>query len=570
MDYSNRPNHPVNKSFPLSIIVLILLIRALTLNYPDLIEPTESRYATIPLIMLQKSDWLIPRVWIDGQLEPYFSKPPLHFWLIAICYKLIYVDEWVARLPSFFAMIALLIIVYALGKRAGNSISGILSALICSTSLILFFLSGAVVTDVSLTAAITLALLGFVFFETSETERSRTYWGLLIFTGAAISFMIKGPLGSVLIAGTIFLYLLIQKDLGMLKKLPWLRGTLLYLVIIVPWLLMAQSAYPDFFHYYFIQENLGRFLNPSFGSRYGGAHNHSYGAIWYMLPVAFIPWVFLLLGREYRVRFSNLLKKERDSVLLFFTIAGVLPAVFFTFSRNILGTYCVLSIPGLALATGYLVSAVQADSADKALRRRYYVITAMAAVSALTLGMSLLHQQITFASIITLLVLLASFLLNTKHKSLLNYSTVFVSYLSLHSAILFSALIVLLSPYVNNRRSLEPLMKEIANNTPGPVLSVGVADHFEQSAFWLAGAGQHEISKKIKLHVFNPNKLSEIKVKNVVIKLKRFKSSDYLKAHYTVRKIIGKWAWLVRSNELSKNNSGLSKEKYTGPAKQAP
>src|SRR5579859_1760231 len=67
---------------------LILALMAGTLlftrlDYP-LLEPDESRYALIPLHMLQDGDWIVPHL----QGKPYNDKPPLTYWLTALCYRL--------------------------------------------------------------------------------------------------------------------------------------------------------------------------------------------------------------------------------------------------------------------------------------------------------------------------------------------------------------------------------------------------------------------------------------------------------------------------------------------------
>ena len=41
-----------------------------------------------------------------------FDKPPLVYWLIAIAYKIIGVNEWAVRLPSALAAIALMLTVF--------------------------------------------------------------------------------------------------------------------------------------------------------------------------------------------------------------------------------------------------------------------------------------------------------------------------------------------------------------------------------------------------------------------------------------------------------------------------
>ncbi|HZT81402.1 MAG TPA: hypothetical protein VFA26_14325, partial [Gemmataceae bacterium] len=57
-------------------------------------EPQEARYAEIPRQMLASGSWLVPV--LHGR--PYLDKPPLLYWLVMGCYRLLGVHDWAARL----------------------------------------------------------------------------------------------------------------------------------------------------------------------------------------------------------------------------------------------------------------------------------------------------------------------------------------------------------------------------------------------------------------------------------------------------------------------------------------
>jgi 4-amino-4-deoxy-L-arabinose transferase-like glycosyltransferase len=59
----------------------------------------EPRRALVAWEMLKSGEWWRPTI----QGEPYYNKPPVFNWLIAIAYKLFGTESWVVRLPSLMA-----------------------------------------------------------------------------------------------------------------------------------------------------------------------------------------------------------------------------------------------------------------------------------------------------------------------------------------------------------------------------------------------------------------------------------------------------------------------------------
>ena len=68
-----------------------------------LVDETEPLFAEAARQMTVTGDWITP--YFNGVTR--FDKPPLIYWLMAIAYKLIGVNEWAVRLPSALAAIAL-------------------------------------------------------------------------------------------------------------------------------------------------------------------------------------------------------------------------------------------------------------------------------------------------------------------------------------------------------------------------------------------------------------------------------------------------------------------------------
>lgn len=79
-------------------LVLLLITLAACVpawSLPDF-DGTEGRRVQIALEMLRSGDWWVPS--LGG--EPTWAKPPLHYWLLAICHQLFGGSPWSMRLPS--------------------------------------------------------------------------------------------------------------------------------------------------------------------------------------------------------------------------------------------------------------------------------------------------------------------------------------------------------------------------------------------------------------------------------------------------------------------------------------
>ena len=84
-----------------------------------LVDETEPLFAEAARQMTVSGDWVTP--YFNGETR--FDKPPLIYWLMAIAYHTIGVNEWAARLPSALSAIALTGFIFYLLKQFGFTIS---------------------------------------------------------------------------------------------------------------------------------------------------------------------------------------------------------------------------------------------------------------------------------------------------------------------------------------------------------------------------------------------------------------------------------------------------------------
>ena len=120
--------------------------------------------------------------------------------------------------------------------------------------------------------------------------RARLRW-LLVGGGAAgLALLTKGLIGVVFPFGIAGLWLLLTRRA---RQVPWLvPAGLVALAVAAPWYLACQRANPDFFHYFFVTQQLERFAGKGF--------NNPAGPAVYLLvvPLGMLPWTpFLPEGR---------------------------------------------------------------------------------------------------------------------------------------------------------------------------------------------------------------------------------------------------------------------------------
>ena len=116
----------ISKENIIKILVLLLLFAPLffyKLGQTSLISWDEAWYADVSRNIINTGD-LFNLSW-NGM--PFSDKPPGGFWLEAISFKILGVSEFSARLPSAVAGVLSLYLIYLLGNKLFNKLTGILS-----------------------------------------------------------------------------------------------------------------------------------------------------------------------------------------------------------------------------------------------------------------------------------------------------------------------------------------------------------------------------------------------------------------------------------------------------------
>jgi 4-amino-4-deoxy-L-arabinose transferase-like glycosyltransferase len=340
------------------ISLLLIVIRLATLAFPDLVDTTEGRYAGVAQIMLERDDWVTPWIHYEGINQPYLGKPVLHFWLIQVAYLIFGENNFSARLPGVISALAIAAAI-SFGLRRSLSQQAILVTLaVFASSCMTFFLSGAVLLDVTLTLGVTVALLGFI-----QADRDKLP-GYLAFVGLAVGIMTKGPLACILVGCVLAPWSIAHRLLTgewprQLRRTPWIPGSLLMLVIVSPWYLWAEVRNPGFLDYFIWTENFGRYLHKDYVDEYGSGHRQPFGAAIGMMILAVFPWSLIVAAltiKRIKVLFSRSTIKilANDPLLLFALCWSFSTTALLLGAKQYTATYLMPSVPGFALLVGIL------------------------------------------------------------------------------------------------------------------------------------------------------------------------------------------------------------------------
>lgn len=371
----------------LAVLAAVAVARLVTLGAYPLFDDTEARYALIGLVMMQSGDWISPQLAVG---VPFWAKPPLSVWGTALSLSVFGVNEFAVRLPSFLFVVLAGGLVYHLGKHWRGRATGLLAAIVFASCGLTFYLAGGVMTDPPLLLGITLTMAAYWRVVMAPPDAPAPgVWGYLFFAGTAISLLAKGPIGAILPGLAVFVWMLWQRRWReTFTRLPWISGTLLVLLLVVPWYIAAEMRTPGFLRYFIIGEHFERFTSMGWtGDLYGRARRHPHGTIWVFGILAMLPWSVLVLVAPFvKALRAALFSRDllRDPWLSFLLIWHLTPLVFFTVPRGVLVTYVAMSLPAFALLIAYLIG-----QAGPAWQRRPQIAAMAALVPAAILVLSI-------------------------------------------------------------------------------------------------------------------------------------------------------------------------------------
>ncbi len=295
----------------LAIFLLSLFFFFFNLGSYSLKEPDEGRYAEIPREMVEQGDYMVPRL----DYVRYFEKPPLHYWMTALSFRISGANEWSFRPPNALVALLCVVVTYLFTARWFSVKTGLLAALILMSCFSFIALAHIVTIDMLFSSLLFISLLSFLGF---YREKRALFLYLFSITWA-LAVLAKGPVAIILMGVTIVLFLITEKRISFLKEMASIKGILLFVLIAAPWFVAVSIMEKEFFHFFFIDQHILRFLTKK--------HKRS-RPIYYFVPVllgGLFPWsVFLprALDSLWRRRDLRLLLIWSAVVFAFFSVSG--------------------------------------------------------------------------------------------------------------------------------------------------------------------------------------------------------------------------------------------------------
>ncbi len=273
-----------------ALAVVFLAVYVGSMFTPGLLDDADSTHAEAAREMVVTGDYVTLHV--NG--VRYLEKPPLPYWLVAISYKVLGVNEFSTRLPMVLSVLLLGLLAVCWGRRAFGERTGIYAGLFVYTCAGVYLFTRVLIPDVLLSLLIAAALYFFLTALEPEAEAWRWYAGYALM---AVGVLTKGLIALVFPGGAAFLFLLVTGEWRRWREFRLISGLALFLAIAAPWHILAGLRNPGtaehhgFFWFYFVNEQFLRFL----GKRYPRDYSKLPATLYWTLHLVWLfPWSLYL------------------------------------------------------------------------------------------------------------------------------------------------------------------------------------------------------------------------------------------------------------------------------------
>ncbi len=254
--------------------------------FRDLWAPDEPRYAQIAREAWESGSLLV--LHICGDVYP--DKPPLVYWLAAICGELGGWTGFALRVPSILATLGSAWIAARIARRHfGEVVAAWTPTFYLGSAMVLWF-GGRLQLD-PLLAFFCLAAVDLVWTD-GGTDRERTRRLLLAGLCAGLGALCKGPVAWLFVGFALLALRLVPSAVRVparWRASAWIGFSLLAILPVATWATLASLSEPTLWKPLFLGQHLGRAVSAEAPHR-GPPWEH----LWQM-PALFLPWTALFL-----------------------------------------------------------------------------------------------------------------------------------------------------------------------------------------------------------------------------------------------------------------------------------
>jgi 4-amino-4-deoxy-L-arabinose transferase-like glycosyltransferase len=330
-------------------LVLLLMVAGVylyTATGPAILDDGDALYSHISQQMVRSGDWITP--YANG--VRFLDKPPVLFWVTALAFHIFGFTEFAARLPAALAVLGISLVLFSMGKRAGGSAAGFIASTASALCIGTFLFTRMVFPDVLFVFFLTFSL--FAFLKWYLDPNGPLLPALLFYVAMAGAVLTKGLMGLFFPGAIIFLFLIWAKDWHRLRHFHLWKGSLIFLVLALPWHILAAIRNPGFLWYYFVNEQFLRFFGKRLPLDY---ETISLPIFWALVLAWLFPWSAFLPVIRRTVRISHIQQTDTRSVIRMCVCWTFVIFVFFSLSSRI-EHYSMPIFPPLALLIGLVLS----------------------------------------------------------------------------------------------------------------------------------------------------------------------------------------------------------------------
>lgn len=325
-------------------------------NYA-LMDVDESRYVLMAKDMFNTKNFFT--LYLNN--EYFFEKPPLYFWGECLSFAIFgKINEFTARFPVALYGTLCCYLIYFIGKKVVSRLYGVIASLILATSLEFLILAKFAILDIVVSTCIGFSLcFGLIVYFCRENHKKYYWW--LFYAFSALAVMAKGIPGFVVPFGSMFFVAIVAKKVKELfKPIYFIPGTLIFLLIVLPWhIAMFKTYNPLFWDEYIVKHHLARFAGGEIIHRDEPFYFYIVTLLW-----GFFPWVIsclavgiknliqIIKNKTFTFKYEELNKPQQ--FMLYNTIIILFTFLFFSSSGTKLITYILPMYGALACIGAYV------------------------------------------------------------------------------------------------------------------------------------------------------------------------------------------------------------------------